>query len=175
MKRLRFCALLKLNALLLSSVWWNTYFYKRYKGCTCKNQKSISFHRFYFSPHRSSCQNVRILCLVPLRADSLKSDKQISFYFIANNISLFSPIFFMHVPSFSITLISVLLLFFPSFLISPCKATSPSPFWFPFFILTFTSVCSFFLQLTSFPISVIDLLLLRRILHSHVAAVTRGT
>lgn len=44
--------------------------------------------------------NVRILCLVPLRADSLKSDKQISFYFIANNISLFSPIFFYAACSF---------------------------------------------------------------------------
>lgn len=81
------------NALLLSSVWWNTYFCKCWKGRTCKNQKS----RVYFSWHWSSCQNVRILCLVPLRADSLKNDKQISFYFIANNISLFSPILFLHV------------------------------------------------------------------------------
>lgn len=53
---------------------------------------------------------------------------QINFYFVANNISLFSLMFFsvlmLHASSFSIMLISVLLLFFPSFLISPCKTTS---------------------------------------------------
>lgn len=75
----------------------------------------------------------------------------------------------LHVPSFSITLISVLLLFFPSFPISPCKTTSSSPLWILLHLTFFLPLCSFSLtNLMSFPWSVFDLLLLKWILHSHV-------
>lgn len=58
----------------------------------------------------------------------------------------------LHVPSFSIMLISVLLLFSPSFPISPCKTTSLSPLWFLLFGHFLAFLFSFFYQLNSIPL-----------------------
>lgn len=85
-------------------------------------------------------------------------------YFVANICSFCMCVCLcVHDPSFSIMLISVLLLFFPSFLISPCKNLPSSQLFIlaSFFFLTFSH------QLSVTPLNMLEIVLMSNTPFTH--------